>query len=68
MLPQHYAEGEYAKPQLYAEMVAEDRKLKLLGYEVYRFGAYEITQENYESIVVDFFQKLFDFYDINLDF
>ncbi len=49
-------------------MVAEDRKLKLLGYEVYRFGAYEITQENYESIVVDFFQKLFDFYDINLDF
>lgn len=65
---QHYAEGEYAKPQLYAEMVAEDRKLKLLGYEVYRFGASEIMQENYESIVVDFFQKLFDFYDINLDF
>ena len=49
-------------------MVAEDRKLKLLGYEVYRFGAYEIMQETYESIVVDFFQKLFDFYDINLDF
>jgi very-short-patch-repair endonuclease len=40
---QHYAEGKTASPRLYAEMVAEDRALRLKGYEVYRFGGYELT-------------------------
>jgi very-short-patch-repair endonuclease len=40
---QHYADEDgHADVRLYAEMVAEDRKLRLLGYEVYRFGGYEI--------------------------
>jgi hypothetical protein len=41
---QHYAEGERASPARYAEMVAEDRRLKLAGYEVYRFGGAEFAQ------------------------
>ena len=40
---QHYAEGKTASPRLYGEMVAEDRALRLKGYEVYRFGGYELT-------------------------
>ncbi|MBM6588924.1 hypothetical protein [Brevibacterium sp. RIT 803] len=39
---QHYAEGEKAIPRLYSEMVAEDRRLRLDGYEVYRFGGAEL--------------------------
>ena len=40
---QHYAEGDTASPKLYSEMVSEDRRLRLRGYEVYRFGGYELT-------------------------
>lgn len=31
-------------PDLYSEMVAEDRVLRLKGYEVFRFGGQEILQ------------------------
>lgn len=44
----HYAVKEQspseryiANAQLYAEMAMEDRRLRLMGYEVYRFGGYE---------------------------
>ncbi|TDY24596.1 hypothetical protein B0G81_5035 [Paraburkholderia sp. BL6665CI2N2] len=44
----HYAvkdksapERYFANAQLYAEMAMEDRRLRLMGYEVYRFGGYE---------------------------
>lgn len=45
----HYTEGAYTeheKPsaRLYAEMAAEDRRIRLAGYEVFRFGAYELMQ------------------------
>jgi hypothetical protein len=41
---QHYAgENGHADPHRYAEMVAEDRELRLHGYEVYRFGGAELT-------------------------
>jgi very-short-patch-repair endonuclease len=57
---QHYAKDDgTASPQLYAEMVAEDRKLKLSGYEVYRFGAYELYGDSGKQVVKDFFRKLF---------
>ncbi len=55
---QHYAEGNTAIPKKYAEMVSLDRELKLLGYEVYRFGGYELTSGK-TAVVIDFFQKLF---------
>ncbi|MGW7073081.1 hypothetical protein ACWGII_40250 [Streptomyces sp. NPDC054855] len=47
-----------AAPQLYSEMVAEDRRLRLAGYEIYRFGGWELTQPQSEQIVTDFFSEL----------
>ncbi len=38
---QHYADDGEASPAKYASMAVEDRKLRLDGYEVYRFGAAE---------------------------
>lgn len=56
---QHYAQGDQASPARYSEMVAEDRRLRLAGYEVYRFGGYELTQNlNSEAMVQDFFAQL----------
>ncbi len=56
---QHYAEQDKASPKLYSEMVAEDRRLKLAGYEVYRFGGYELSQEDSTEIVEQFLTNLF---------
>ncbi|MBO3752155.1 hypothetical protein J5X84_39355 [Streptosporangiaceae bacterium NEAU-GS5] len=55
---QHYAQGDAASPRLYSEMVAEDRKLRLKGYEVYRFGGYELMQPNASVVVREFFERL----------
>lgn len=41
---EHYADGEEASPQLYTGMTAEDRRLRLRGYEVYRLGGLEPSQ------------------------
>jgi very-short-patch-repair endonuclease len=42
---QHYAnDNGSASPRRYAEMVAEDRQLRLRGYEVYRFGGQELME------------------------
>lgn len=65
---QHYSEGYTSSPKLYSEMVKMDRKLKLLGYDIYRFGGYEFVKENMSDeeynnkirmLVKDFFDKLF---------
>ena len=41
---QHYAGDDgRADPDRYAEMMKEDRTLRLAGYEVYRFGAEELA-------------------------
>jgi|SRR5581483_3249782 len=56
---QHYSENNLARPDLYASMVAEDRKLRLAGYEIYRFGGHELRDEIGKKIVVDFFNALF---------
>ena len=40
---QHYATADgQASPTLYGEMMAEDRRIRLAGYEVYRFGGAEL--------------------------
>ena len=53
---QHYADREgRACPERYAEMVAADRELRLAGYEVYRFGGYEITNRSHASGILDNF-------------
>jgi very-short-patch-repair endonuclease len=55
---QHYAEGDVASPRLYAEMVAEDRRIRLRGYEVYRFGGYELMQSDAAEMLRSFFNDL----------
>jgi hypothetical protein len=55
---QHYFEGERASPRLYAMMVAEDRNLRLQGYEVYRFGGFELMGDKAEAIVHGFLTRL----------
>jgi very-short-patch-repair endonuclease len=60
---QHYAVDDIAQPKLYADMVSEDRRLKLAGYEVYRFGGYELCGEKGKRLVEDFFCRLFEKHD-----
>ena len=55
---QHYAEGNIASPRLYSDMVSEDRRLKLSGYDIFRFGGYELMGKDGEELVHDFFQRL----------
>ncbi|MGP9728492.1 hypothetical protein ACT3UD_14500 [Glutamicibacter sp. 287] len=55
---QHYANGEIASPTLYSDMVAEDRRLKLTGYEVYRFGGAELMKPNAPQLLTEFFDQL----------
>lgn len=61
----HYAtENGQASPQLYSDMVAADRLLKLAGYEVYRFGGYELCLPNAEDVLIKFYQSLFNKYSL----
>lgn len=57
---QHYSDADgKASPQLYAEMVAEDRRIRCLGYEIYRFGGAEFLSDT-TKIIVTFFEDLFE--------
>ena len=62
---QHYSKDNVPKPELYAEMVAEDRRLRLAGYELFRFGGYEFSNRNEaENIIKAFFEELFKIHSI----
>lgn len=63
---QHYSVEGKASPQLYAQMVSEDRQLSLSGYDVYRFGGHELDRNNGPRMVAGFFRELFQRYDIPL--
>ena len=64
---QHYSLNGKAEPSLYAEMVKDDRTLRLKGYEVYRFGGYEFLDEvNAKQMICVFFDKLFERYNLIL--
>jgi very-short-patch-repair endonuclease len=59
---QHYSEADGTKPspKTYAETVRGDRWLRLAGYEVYRFGGYELMDPvRCEPTLTDFFERLF---------
>jgi hypothetical protein len=57
---QHYSSGKgTADPSRYASMVAADRDLKLLGYEVFRFGGTELQGTSAHKAVKTFFELLF---------
>jgi very-short-patch-repair endonuclease len=62
---QHYSVDGKASPHLYAEMVAEDRRLKLAGYEIYRFGGHELQGETGKQVVINFFDALFEHHSVN---
>lgn len=57
---QHYGDDDgRAAPERYAEMMKEDRSLRLAGYEVYRFGAKELTSgERSRELLRQFFGSL----------
>lgn len=61
---QHYSTGTglaaKPSPEEYARTVRADRNLRLAGYEVYRFGGYELRDDVAATALVDdFFTRLF---------
>lgn len=64
---QHYAEPSgAADPVRYSTMVAEDRAVKLAGYEVFRFGAHELTNGNPTALLRTFFRELLAQHDLSV--
>lgn len=65
---QHYSDGQsVADPKKYAELASGDRDMKLLGYDIYRFGGYELSDESKSiEIVGSFFDRLFQKYQIQM--
>jgi very-short-patch-repair endonuclease len=58
---QHYSDEGRPSPRKYSEMVAEDRALRLAGYEIYRFGGYELTPERGgEAVLTEFFDRFLE--------
>ncbi|RAJ70640.1 hypothetical protein K377_07863 [Streptomyces sp. PsTaAH-137] len=56
---EHYSRDGKAAPDLYAEMVREDRRIRLQGYEVYRFGGAEFANPEAAKVMLsEFFDQL----------
>ncbi|GAA4981036.1 hypothetical protein [Kitasatospora paranensis] len=51
-------EDRVPDPAAYAAMVAEDRRLRLAGYEVFRFGGHELCGPRGHAAALDFFTAL----------
>jgi hypothetical protein len=75
---QHYSQAGKAAPHKYAEMVGEDRSLRLAGYEIYRFGGAEFPDTTTtdakvsvgprsRAVAVGFFERLWRKHAIKLD-
>lgn len=61
----HYSDPDgRSSPRLYAEMMGADRALRLVGYEVYRFGVHELQQPNAEEVLIGFYRSLFERYSL----
>lgn len=62
---QHYSVGDKASPELYSKMVEDDRKLKLYGYDVFRFGGFEFVNDSeIKEKIIEFIQDLYNYYDL----
>jgi hypothetical protein len=60
---QHYADDTgAASPRHYAEMVREDRAIRLAGYEVFRFGGAELSGDAGRVLAREFFDRLIAVY------
>ena len=55
---EHYSENSIPSPQKYAEQVCYDRKMKFLGYDIFRIGGFELTIENFEKTTISLFKSL----------
>jgi very-short-patch-repair endonuclease len=57
---QHYADDNgRADPHRYAAMMADDRELRLKGYEVYRFGGADLADDQAaRHLLSTFFHRL----------
>lgn len=61
----HYSDPDgRSSPHLYAQMMAADRALRLVGYEVYRFGTAELLEPNAEEVLIGFYRSLFERYSL----
>lgn len=56
----HFERNGLASLPAYADMVSADRDLRLLGYEVYRFGANELVGHGADELIAKFFDRLFE--------
>jgi very-short-patch-repair endonuclease len=54
----HFARGGRPSLAAYAEMMRADRDLRLIGYEIYRFGANELVGTRADDLARDFFNRL----------
>ena len=64
----HYANTEgRADVSRYATMMAGDRDLRLAGYDVFRFGAAELSGMRAAEAVMSFFTQLFKRYGVSAD-
>ncbi len=62
---QHYSVDDKASPKLYSKMVEDDRKLKLYGYDIFRFGGFEfVNTSQIKKKIVQFIQDLYKYYDL----
>jgi very-short-patch-repair endonuclease len=63
----HYADPDgQASPMRYGAMLSADRDLRLAGYDVYRFGADELTGPSSESVVAEFFEQMFRLHHVEI--
>lgn len=61
----HYATDDgRASPRRYSAMMSADRSLRLAGYEVYRFGGYELSLPEAEEQMISFYRSLFRRYEL----
>jgi very-short-patch-repair endonuclease len=64
----HYSnESGRADPARYSDMMAADRALRLAGYEVYRFGAEELSRDGAQEMLIEFYRTLFKSYSLAID-
>jgi AbiJ N-terminal domain 3 len=55
---QHFSRDDKPSLAAYAEIAAADRDLRLSGYDVYRFGANELTAAGAGALIEGFFDRL----------
>lgn len=58
----HYSIDEKASVELYSQLVSYDRDMKLLGYDIYRFGGFEFTKDDIKEKIISFFKELIEKY------